>query len=160
VKNPLREYGLFGWNYLHLMTHPWLLPKEWWYHTKWFLQRGWRGWADCDAWSIDYYISRIVLEMMEAQYVDSMGIPGVLFVEQDLDQDGNPTKEACDRRHAEWLAILSDIREGFRAHRAIQDFDFWDSSDVSGSLVEQKELQSIADRGLQLFAKYFGSLWN
>ncbi len=34
--------------------------------VKWFIQRGRRGWADCDTWSIDYYLNRIMPEMLES----------------------------------------------------------------------------------------------
>lgn len=39
------------------------LPQE----VVWFYQRGRRGWADCDSWSIDTYIAPIFVEMLERQ---------------------------------------------------------------------------------------------
>lgn len=156
----LRDEGAFGWNYLHLLKNPWLLPKEWYYHTKWFIQRGHRGWADCDAWSIDYYISRIMVEMLEAQYKDPQGTPMAMFVEGDLQPDGNPTDEACKIRHEQWKVILDKINVGFQCHRRLCDLDFWNADDPTSSFIREKTLRNMADEGLALFAKYFGNLWN
>lgn len=156
----LHDEGAFGWNWRHLLTHPWILAQEWYYHTKWFLQRGWRGWADNDAWSMDYYLSRIVPEMIASQYTDPQGTPIALFQESDMAEDGNPRLEAAEMRHKEWRAILNEIREGFLAHRAAQDLDFYVKDDPTGNLIRQTLLQAKADKGLQLFTKYFGSLWN
>lgn len=32
--------------------------------VRWFIQRGRRGWADCDAWSLDCYIARILAQAL------------------------------------------------------------------------------------------------
>lgn len=45
------------------------------YQVKWFLQRGKRGWADCDAWSIDAYILLITGEMLERLAKTKYGSP-------------------------------------------------------------------------------------
>lgn len=29
---------------------------------KWFIQRGRRGWADCDTWSLDNYLAKVISE--------------------------------------------------------------------------------------------------
>lgn len=33
-----------------------ILPRR----IYWFLQRGWRGYADCDLWDFDYYLATII----------------------------------------------------------------------------------------------------
>jgi len=33
-----------------------LFPRK----IKWFIQRGKRGWADCDTWGLDFYLADII----------------------------------------------------------------------------------------------------
>lgn len=156
----LKEEGVFGYNYWYLMLHPWKIFYWGYRYSYWFFQRGRRGWADCDAWGMDYYLSRIIDEMLEAQYKDPQGTPMSVFEEGDIAPDGNPTDVASKMRHEQWKAILYKIQTGFKAHLRLCDLDFWDSNDHTGSLVRQHALQRQEAEGLALFTKYFGSLWN
>jgi len=45
-------YGFYSWYY-------WF--KDRLRKLYWFLQRGWRGYADCDTWAFDDYLSRIII---------------------------------------------------------------------------------------------------
>lgn len=38
---------------------------QWIKEIKWFIQRGKRGWADCDWWNLDNYISKIMIASMD-----------------------------------------------------------------------------------------------
>jgi hypothetical protein len=47
----LKYYGFYiWWNWLEER------PRK----LYWFLQRGWRGYADCDVWDFDYYLAKII----------------------------------------------------------------------------------------------------
>lgn len=47
----IRYYGFYiWWNWLSDR------PRK----LYWFLQRGWRGYADCDTWAFDYYLSKVI----------------------------------------------------------------------------------------------------
>ena len=45
---------------------------------KWFIQRGKRGWADCDTWNFDTYIARVIKEGTEYLLEHQHGYPSGL----------------------------------------------------------------------------------
>lgn len=49
--NNIKYYCFYSW-------YHWLKnrPRKFY----WFLQRGWRGYADCDLWDFDYYLATII----------------------------------------------------------------------------------------------------
>lgn len=51
-------------NYAYYLIHPWMYFIELYDETKWFVQRGLRGWADCDAWGWCRHLSRINVEVL------------------------------------------------------------------------------------------------
>jgi hypothetical protein len=58
----IRYYGFYSWYY-------WLIERP--RKLKWFLQRGWQGYADCDLWDFDYYLATIIskgLKQFRAYY--------------------------------------------------------------------------------------------
>lgn len=155
-KTYIKDEGVFGYNYWFIIKNPWIIFPEAYRRTKWFIQRGRRGWSDCDAWSIDYYISRIMIGMLEAQYTDPQGTPAVLC--KDWGEKSTPAedKQAYER----WCAILYDIKQGFKAHIAICDLDYFKSSDIKGSRKREIALWKTQKKGMALFVKYFPNLWN
>ena len=63
----------------------WDYPKGFWnniidffYWIKWFIQRGWRGYADCDVWGVDYYLIKVMLPMLKQLKERKHGYPGTL----------------------------------------------------------------------------------
>jgi hypothetical protein len=62
VKAVIRLRGwLFGFNGLMSVK---LRPRYLINHAVWYHQRATRGWADCDTWNIDGYITRILPPML------------------------------------------------------------------------------------------------
>ena len=57
---------------------------------KWFIQRGKRGYSDCDVWGFDYYLSKVIKE-------------GCLSIKNNC--HGHP----CDLTFKEWKKILTHI---------------------------------------------------
>lgn len=134
MKNPLTQYGLFGWNYWYLLLHPWVIGKESYYHTKWFVQRGWRGYADCDAWGLDSYLSQWLPEALESLRTHFHGYPV-----------GMTPKG--------WNTRLKRMRDGFLESRKIHEMEF-------KSPQESKLIQRRVKRGLDVFVKHYFSLWD
>ena len=128
--------GLFGWSYLHVLTHPWIVPREMYYRVKWFLQRGWNGFSDRDNWSIDNYLMEILPKMLENLRKNTHGYPVDLTAES-------------------WDEILKTIIVGFEAHRRLIELDF-DIHDEG----QQKRLKEQSDLSFSLFVKHFDSLWD
>ena len=132
MKNPLRQVGLFGWNYMYLLTHPWIIVTESCNRIKWFAQRGYRGYADCDIWSLDYYLSGWMPSALKRLENNKIGHP-------------------CGMTMKGWQTRLQIMREGFEAAREINDFS---------SLEHYMQLKRIVDKGLVMFAKHYLSLWD
>jgi len=160
MKTPLqylKDEGLFGWNYWHLIKNPHKLFIEIYYHIKWFIQRGRRGWADCDAWSLDHYLASWMPEAV-LRLTKGSGFPVNLYMQMYplADPFGqNWSNENCKRAHEEWVTIITKIAKGFAAGRKIQELDF-DYQKPE----EMKALQDALNEGLDLFNKYYLNLWN
>lgn len=108
-------------------------PSSYYKPVKWFLQRGWRGYADSDVWSIDAYLCEFMPQALEDLKLDP-GYP-------------------CGLGEKKWNAILDDISEGFRAAYTLADYAY--ETDT-----QRENLEKIQKKGLKLFVKYFNNLWN
>lgn len=104
---------------------------------KWFIQRGRRGWADCDVWDFDSYLSAIIQEGVTKLKKDHSGVPMKL--------GDTPEK---------WDEILQEIIDGFEAYRKASENHYHPSEG------EGKALYKKFYRAMDLFEEYFGSLWN
>jgi hypothetical protein len=119
---------MYNWRYL--ITHPYELIFQYGRNIKWFLQRGWRGYADCDVWSIDDYLSTWMPKALRK-----------------LNKYGHP----CGLTQKKWDDIVEQIARGFEAHRKNSEYPDKDTYD---KLYEKEKT------GLTLFVKYFGDLWD
>ena len=119
---------------------PFCLP--WWKHyakistytnpIKWFVQRGLRGYAERDHWSLDNYLNDV--------------IPGLV-----RDLKNHLHSFPMGMSVPEWEGILEEIASGFEAGNLVDDcFD----------PKEEKELRAKFDRGMELFVKYYRNLWD
>lgn len=117
----------FPWNFWYFFID---LPKQ----IKWFFQRGWRGWADADIWSFDWYLSRVITS-------------GLKHFKKNL--HGHPP----DITSEEWEKILQKIIDGFQAWIEVQEFDSLDT-------IKLDKLVRKASTGRKLFSKWFGNLWD
>ncbi len=134
MRNPLKQYGLFGWNYAHLFTHPWKIVGESYYRVKWFIQRGYRGYADCDVWSLDYYLSGWMPEALARLQANKIGHP------IGMTQKG-------------WDTRLEKMKQGFIEARKVSDMVYMTPQDCTRA-------QRRMEAGLKVFAKHFLSLWD
>lgn len=132
--NPLTQYGLFGYNYRHFLTHPHDLVKECYYHTKWFFQRGWRGYADCDIWGLDSYLASWMPEALDRLATIKIGTP-------------------IGMTHSGWKTRLGHMRDGFLTAREFHEFNYRTPK-------EAKILMKRMNRGLSVFVEHFLSLWD
>lgn len=100
---------------------------------KWFWQRATRGWADCDTWSVDYYLNEVIVGMVKHLIEHQAGVPGNLTEEK-------------------WKNILSKIVAGFEANAKLLDGRFTND--------ELESLQKKNKEGFRLFVKYYNNLWS
>jgi hypothetical protein len=157
-------------------------PRDWYKEVKWFIQRGRRGWADRDTWSLDWYLSGWMPDALRHLKNTKHGVPSAMFEGEDCATDGNPSEEGMARASARWDAAMDKMIAAFEAHRRMGDFsyeeelgeyqfsrpigvsvDAWEKlsderHDKQQLLIKRDEL--IEKEGLELFVKHFHSLWD
>lgn len=127
---PLGDY-----NYAAYLYQPHNYVIALWDHAKWFIQRGTRGYADCDVWGLDSYLTEWMPRAVMALRRKSHGAPlGV--------------------RVKVWNERLVAIADGFVAARELQDLKYEYPS--AGHRAAWRRF----DRGMRLFHKHFFDLWN
>jgi hypothetical protein len=103
---------------------------------KWFWQRLTRGFADCDMWSLDQHLAQIILPHMKHFRAWNLhGYPA------DFD-----TAEA-------WYAAVDEMIWGL-------EWMLDDDAGMFGYRDTWQEDSERAQRGLELFGKYFMALWD
>lgn len=100
---------------------------------KWFIQRGKRGWSDCDVWNTDMYLSRIISEMVR-ELKKSNGIP-------------------CGSTRKKWNKVLEDIEGRFNILYAITVGDIVISNKASKEIYEK-----VRKDAFRLLSKHFYDL--
>jgi hypothetical protein len=160
----------------------WSSPRRAYREVKWFIQRGRRGWADCDVWSLDDYLNSWLPDAVRKLKKDSQGVPGVLVEAEDCDETGSTSEEGMARAVERWDTILEKIALGFEADRRAQSGLYEEElgsypldrpAGVSASAwvkvkddrfaaareLEARDRQTF-DEGMALFAKYWHNLWD
>ncbi len=110
--------------------------------VKWFIQRGRRGYSDCDAWGIDFYLVDIIPKMIEQMRVYQQGVPPEMFRSSDDRSD-----ESWDRARKKWDKILDEMVVAF----SLMEKDF-------GAELSKEEIK-IRNKGVKQLYKYFYNLW-
>jgi hypothetical protein len=100
--------------------------------SKDFIQRGRRGFADCDVWSLDMYIAGILANALPELAKLNNSCPPELCDDGDVEL-------GCER----WHLILGQMAEGFA--------EFADDHDSSRPRIKTS---------LILFSTWFGDLWD
>ena len=136
--------------------------------TKFFFQRGWRGWADEDVWGFYCYLSKVILEGLEHLQENKHGYPATL--------DGMTGKYEYDMDR--WDKILNEMIDGFRLVRECAKGDNLEIGFTYHSEEEKdrmnkhmqekfpnwrlttKEEEMTINRAFTLFSEYFFSLWD
>ena len=126
-----------------------MFPKE----VKWFIQRGSRGWADCDAWAVDWHICKILPPMLKKLRDNLCGHPAQL----------------SDKT---WRKTLNEMIWLFETAAGVQDHDIvFPSKKKENKALEahykkyniKKLTQKEYKRYLaawKLFQEHFYSLWD
>jgi hypothetical protein len=178
-------YTRVYWAIVRFWSHHWLCnPADVYRNVKWFIQRGRRGWADCDTWSLDYYLNGWMPDALRHLKAHKHGTPLSVFpTDPEYIKDcGNPTDEAEAIAIARWDAIMDKMIAGFEASWRINDGlyekelgeypmrrpdgvsrDAWDKVKddrmAASRLLEQRDAK-IMEEGLALFIKFYHSLWD
>ena len=100
----------------------WLSPGTYWYFVKYKIQRANRGWADCDVWGLDNYLSEWLPDALKRLKKTKHGTPIRMFPENPeyIKEDGNPTETAHDIAEKKWDETLDKMIAGFEAYNRMQ----------------------------------------
>lgn len=127
-----------------------------------FIQRGFRGYADIDLWNWSYYNSKLQLKALKHLQKIAHGYPS------------NMTKGKHWRyQEAEWNIILDKIINAFELLEKEMNGDYFNFGKKCSEqkrkelekkypdwkIMTEKELQAI-EEGLQLYIKYYRNLWD
>jgi len=122
--------------------------KKVFYEIKWALQRLFRGWDDRAANDIAGWLSDTLPDMIEYMINNLWTYPTDGFIDPAV---GVPTDEEDIANMEKWKQILQDIADGFR------EFSF---ENLCREYVEEDYKMEKFHKGMELFVKYFGELWN
>jgi hypothetical protein len=114
------DYSIRYWNW---WKH-WLTPSNYWRTVKYFCQRGYRGYADCDSWDADSYMEAMMLGLLTNLQNTKHGYPSGLCTcdPGDTDDDFCDNSVDCDGQE-QWNKILDEIVEGLKAARELRTED-------------------------------------
>jgi|GEM_PF-3227162 len=130
-----------------------LLPRK----IKWFIQRGRRGYCDCDVWNMNNHICDVIIGMVKKLQKNKMGWPSCLGTE--------------DEGQQKWNSILEKILKGFELKRDVINMDaipfiegdsnneaYRKSMEGYGVRFISKEETAEMNEGLKLFIEYLDAL--
>lgn len=107
---------------------------------KWFIQRGRRGYADCDVWNFNDYLADVIIGgLLELKEAASFTVPGIFA--------DNP---------AGWVEVLDEMIGGLEAYQKRIDYMREDADDID--LQMQREQQF--DRAMDLLKEHWLELWD
>jgi hypothetical protein len=123
---------------------------------KHWYQRAKRGYSYQDLWSFNSYLSSIIPPALREYNKNVSGCPGDLY-------DESKINDGCHK----WKEILEEIAQGFEAAEEMKNIHFLyrkDNPDRSHSFeYDEKRAQYLVnkfERGIDLFKKYYFSLWD
>lgn len=134
-------------------------PKE----VKWHWQRAFRGWADCDVWDMNGYLTQLIPGMLRHLKAHSTGYPMHFQGMEYNDKNEVVYQRTNEEAAAAWDACLQSIIDGLEAYDRVEDsFDFCGTTqeDIDQYL---KDLNAAIDKRTKVFhlmAEHFGSLWD
>jgi len=106
---------------------------------KWAIQRFFRGYSACDIWGLDHHLAKLISKRLKVFIKNLHGHPSEL------------------NSFEEWLEVLNKM---------IWSFDFvagdygYEEDKEFPSDKESEALNKQCQEGLDLFAKYFMTLWD
>lgn len=107
-----------------------------------------------ELWTLDETFTNYILPRITAfRNMERHGYP--MLGEECISKQARQQKDGDDedRDAADWENILFDIEKGFEAHRNMIEY-----GDASGKTTRENE--RLMQRGLTLFAKHYGHLWD
>jgi hypothetical protein len=124
----------------------WKFPLDCYNEVRYFIQRGYRGYSDRDAWAFDDYLAKVISKGVEHLRLIKHGWPGDPMTEE------------------EWDRILKDIVEGFELYMTQENLFFEDcrSESLSNEDINNRAKERIdkINAAMEYFNKYYCHLWD
>ena len=84
--------------------------EDFFLNIKWFIQRGKRGYADCDIWQFDTYLAKIIFEGTRIIKDIKHGVPMLYFKSSDRGyKDGNFSEKVMEIADKRYDYVLDEI---------------------------------------------------
>jgi len=106
---------------------------------KWFIQRGRRGYSDCDLWGFDEYLNRILASGLKEFAKKPLGWPNA----------------SGAKTYKQWKKVLNKMADGFQAVIDFEDSDWGTDYIEKRKIAYKKQKES-----LKLLTKWFDHLWD
>lgn len=159
-------YPLFRNSYRRFCWPWWkeyLTPSTYWRTLKYFFQRGYRGYADCDCWDMDSYLEATMLGMFKRYRGNLMGYPCSL--ENGPYAPGEEPEGYQGNGMELWKDILDEIIQGLEAGRELRMEDTVPEGTYSDEplewepLPENDKLMRLKDTGTPRFNAELFKAW-
>jgi len=119
-----------------------LNPIQWYRHTKWFIQRGRRGYSDRDVWNLYQYAAKVLRGSLIQLANESLGYPG-----EDTEW---PT-------HEDWSRDLLEVAGGLNHYILATKFE--ETCTCCGNYCNDMECPIVIETFQKLFEMWPG-LWD
>ena len=129
----------FNYNFTYYLTHPWEIFDELYREVKYFLQRGWRGYADCDIWNFDHYLSRLLAD-------------GLKILASGNSYPGQKKFDTAKK----WEDALKLNSKRFQDYIDYEETGWEDDEDFS----KLKKVYKEREKAIKFVGKWFGNLWD
>ena len=143
------------------------VPKDTYRNIRYFIQRGKRGYSDCDIWGLNYYLADIITNSVRELKEQVHGVPCDIPKKVGEKHSFNLKKSI-----KEWKRILGEIQWTFEIVHRINENDWFIVRDERKRskyknleknskyhVMTKKECKRYKN-GWKLFQKYFFDLWD
>ncbi len=157
----IRPFHL-SYNLRYSLLHPWKIVSDFLSQGWWFLQRGWRGYADCDTWDIGSYLNEWLPEAIRKLESRKIGYPiqiSDILYGKDFNFE-KATPEQGEAMEAEWHRIMKAIADGFEAARIIEEEVLYPQHRDPEKRELYYNLEKKVKEGMALFPEWYGALWD
>ena len=161
------------WHWWDWLEHWWHIYFWNWFseipnNTKWFFQRGKRGWSNSDVWEMNYYLTKIILEMLTKLQRIKSGYPSTC----------NEKTGEWGYDEERWNKILQEMIDGFTILRKVDFYEEFleyapEFPDDKRTNMENnmrknypkwrfvtREEEARVKRAFELLYKYYCNLWD
>jgi len=139
--------------------HPIAFFEDAYKEVKSFIQRGLRGYADCDYWSVDDYLNIVISGLIKKLREHVHGCPNEFVYDENLKKTQS-VEDGCK----DWEEILLVIEESFRLNWYLSNECYFskhsDYKEGMSYIDFIKDDSEFIEYGMQLFILFYNSLWD